>query len=95
MRKHVVFSFFFSSSLEPVKPGLQQLKEICPDASDLEIQGALDASNGNVNDAVGRLLGYFLFFYFTLKKVPVIKYIQRIQVNSGEGGWDDVPIDNV
>lgn len=68
MRKHVFFIFFSPSSLEPNKPGLQQLKEICPDASDLEIQGALDASNGNVNDAVGRLLGYFLFLYFTLKK---------------------------
>ncbi|KAK2552016.1 hypothetical protein P5673_027030 [Acropora cervicornis] len=52
-------------SLEPIKPGLQQVKEICPDATDLEIQGALDVSDGNVNDAVGRLLGYFPFFYFT------------------------------
>ena len=63
----LVFNFFFISSLEPIKPGLQQVKEICPDATDLEIQGALDVSDGNVNDAVGRLLGYFPFFYFTLK----------------------------
>lgn len=61
----LVFKFFFISSLEPIKPGLQQVKEICPDATDLEIQGALDVSNGNVNDAVGRLLGYFPFFYVT------------------------------
>jgi len=32
----MLFFLFFSSSLEPIKPGLQQLKEICPDASDLE-----------------------------------------------------------
>lgn len=61
----LVFKFFFISSLEPIKPGLQQVKKICPDATDLEIQGDLDVSDGNVNDAVGRLLGYFPFFYFT------------------------------
>jgi hypothetical protein len=53
-----------SASTEPVPStsGHQEtilLKEICPDATDVEIQGALDASNGNANDAVGRLLGCF------------------------------------
>ena len=89
-RKHVVF-IFFSSGLEPIKPGLQQLKEICPDVSELELQGALDASNGNVNDAVGRLLGYYFSFLllYIKKEVPVIKYniiIQKNQVDSGKGG---------
>ena len=92
-----MFLFFFSSGLEPIKPGLQQLKEICPDASDLEIQGALDASNGNVNDAVGRLLGYYFSFLslYIKKGVPVIQYIQKNQIDSGEWGWDDVPVGNV
>ena len=30
-----------------------------------------------------------------LLEVPVMKCIPRNQVNSGEGGWDDVPVGNV
>ena len=40
---------------------------------------------------------WVIFLSFTLhkKQVPVMKCIPRNQVNSGEGGWDDVPVGNV